>query len=60
MAIEQGIWRIGDQPQKLKSAALADESLLEDQVMKDTGHDLSPWVQAEHSRIFRAIKSSQL
>ncbi|MEQ9546410.1 MAG: endonuclease NucS [Marinobacter sp.] len=36
MAIEQGIWRIGgDQPKKLKPAALADEALLEDQVMKD-------------------------
>lgn len=35
MAIEQGIWKIGDQPQQLKPAALADEALLEDMVMKD-------------------------
>ncbi len=35
MAIEQGIWKIGDQPQQLKPAALADESLLEEMVMKD-------------------------
>lgn len=35
MAIEQGIWKIGEQPQQLKSAALADEALLEDMVMKD-------------------------
>lgn len=35
MAIEQGIWKIGNQPQQLKPAALADEALLEDMVMKD-------------------------
>ncbi len=35
MAIEQGIWKIGDRPEKLKPAALVDESLLEEQVMHD-------------------------
>lgn len=35
MAIEQGIWKIGEQPQQLKPAALADEALLEEMVMKD-------------------------
>mgnify|MGYP005851535515 CR=1 FL=1 len=35
MAIKQGIWPISCQPKKLKPAALADEALLEDQVMKD-------------------------
>lgn len=32
MAIEQGIWKIGDKPQKLQPSGLADESLLEEQV----------------------------
>jgi len=44
MAIEQGIWRIGDQPRKLKPAALSDESLLEDQVMKDISILNSDWL----------------
>ena len=44
MAIEQGIWRIGEQPQKLKPAALADEALLEDQVMKDISILNSDWL----------------
>ena len=44
MAIEQGIWRIGDQPQKLKPATLADEALLEDQVMKDISILNSDWL----------------
>ena len=44
MAIEQGIWRIGDQPKKLKPAALADEALLEDQVMKDISILNSDWL----------------
>jgi len=44
MAIEQGIWRIGDQPKKLKPAALADEALLEDQVMKDMSILNSDWL----------------
>jgi len=35
MAIEQGIWRIGEQPQRLKPSGMADESVLEDMVMKD-------------------------
>ena len=35
MAIEQGIWRIGDQPKRLKPSGMADESVLEDMVMKD-------------------------
>lgn len=35
MTIEQGIWKIGDRPQQLKPAALADEALLEEMVMKD-------------------------
>src|SRR6056297_244038 len=44
MTIEQGIWRIGDQPKKLKPAALADEALLEDQVMKDISILNSNWL----------------
>lgn len=44
MAIEQGIWRIGDQPKKLKPAALTDEALLEDQVMKDISILNSDWM----------------
>lgn len=44
MAIEQGIWRIGEQPQKLKPSALADEALLEDQVMKDISILNSDWL----------------
>ena len=35
MAIQQGIWRIGEKPQKLKRAPLADEGVLENQVMMD-------------------------
>ncbi|AWN15327.1 hypothetical protein [Salinisphaera sp. LB1] len=35
MAIEQGIWKIGDKPEKLRPSGLADESLLEEQVMHD-------------------------
>lgn len=35
MAIEQGIWKIGEQPQKLRPAGLTDESVLEEMVMKD-------------------------
>lgn len=45
MAIEQGIWRIGgDQPKKLKPATLADEALLEDQVMKDISILNADWL----------------
>lgn len=36
MAIEQGIWRLGDVLQKLRPARLADESLLEEQIMQDS------------------------
>lgn len=39
MAIEQGIWKLastpGTLPQKLRSARLADESILEEQIMQD-------------------------
>jgi RecB family endonuclease NucS len=39
MAIEQGIWKLattpGALPQKLRPAGLADESLLEEQIMQD-------------------------
>ena len=35
MAIGQGIWRLGDQPKKLQSSGMADESVLEDMIMKD-------------------------
>lgn len=39
MAIEQGIWRlaenIGEPPRKLRPAGLADEGLLEEQIMQD-------------------------
>ncbi|WP_404364865.1 endonuclease NucS domain-containing protein [Marinobacter sp.] len=44
MAIEQGIWKISDHPQKLKPSALADEALLEDQVMKDIAILNSDWL----------------
>jgi len=44
MAIEQGIWRIGEQPKKLKPTALADEALLEDQVMKDISILNADWL----------------
>ncbi|WP_108447034.1 endonuclease NucS domain-containing protein [Halomonas denitrificans] len=35
MAIEQGIWKLGDTPQKLQPTGLADEGLLEEQIMQD-------------------------
>lgn len=35
MSIQQGIWKIGDKPQKLRPSPLSDESLLESQVMQD-------------------------
>lgn len=39
MAIEQGIWKLangpGEAPQKLRPAGLADEALLEEQIMRD-------------------------
>lgn len=35
MTIKQGIWKIGDRPIKLQPAPLADEALLEEQVMHD-------------------------
>jgi hypothetical protein len=44
MVIEQGIWRLGDQPKKLKPAALADEALLEDS--KDLKHQYAMIMQA--------------
>jgi hypothetical protein len=36
MAIEQGIWKLGDVPKKLKPAGLVDESVLEEKIMQDT------------------------
>lgn len=44
MAIEQGIWKVGDQPRKLKPSGLADESLLEDMVMKDVSILSADWL----------------
>ncbi|MDT0501768.1 MULTISPECIES: hypothetical protein [unclassified Halomonas] len=39
MAIEQGIWKLangtGKPPQKLRPTGLADEGLLEEQIMQD-------------------------
>lgn len=35
MAIEQGIWKLGDVPQKLRPTGLADEGQLEEQIMQD-------------------------
>ena len=35
MAIEQGIWKLGDMPRRLRPAGLADEGLLEEQIMQD-------------------------
>ena len=44
MAIEQGIWNIGDHPQRLKSSALADEALLEEMVMQDIAILNADWL----------------
>lgn len=44
MAIEQGIWRIGDQPHRLKATGLTDEELLEDQIMKDVSILNADWM----------------
>lgn len=35
MAIEQGIWKLGDTPQRLRPTRLADEGQLEEQIMQD-------------------------
>ena len=48
MAIEQGIWKIGNQPQQLKPSALADEALLEDMVMKDIAIQEKPQSPKNH------------
>lgn len=44
MAIEQGIWKIGDKPQKLQPSGLADESMLEEQVMHDIAILNADWL----------------
>lgn len=44
MAIEQGIWKIGDHPVRLKPTAMTNESLLEEQVMKDISILNSDWL----------------
>jgi hypothetical protein len=40
MAIEQGIWKLGDVPKKLKPAGLVDESVLEEKIMQDTSIEI--------------------
>lgn len=35
MAVQHGIWKIGDRPQPLETVKLDCESLLEDQITKD-------------------------
>jgi len=44
MAIEQGIWKIGDKPEKLQPSGLADKSLLEEQVMHDIAILNADWL----------------
>ena len=44
MAIEQGIWRIGDKPIRLKSTSLASEELLEQQISQDLSLLNSDWL----------------
>jgi len=44
MAIEQGIWKIGDKPEKLKPVGMTDESLLEEQVMQDIAILNADWL----------------
>ena len=44
MAIEQGIWRIGDKPIRLKSTSLESEELLEQQISQDLSLLNSDWL----------------
>ncbi len=44
MSIEQGIWKIGETPQRLKPKALMDEALLEEQVMQDMSILNTDWL----------------
>lgn len=48
MAIEQGIWKLasssGEPPQKLRPAGLADEGLLEEQIMQDASILNQDWL----------------
>lgn len=44
MAIEQGIWRIGEKPEKLSSVSLESEKLLEEQIVSDISILHSGWL----------------
>jgi hypothetical protein len=48
MAIEQGIWQLagnaGEPPRKLRPAGLADEGLLEEQIMQDVAISNRDWL----------------
>ncbi len=44
MAIQHGIWKIGDQPQSLNTVKLDTEELLEDQIFKDISILNSNWM----------------
>lgn len=44
MSIQQGIWKIGESPQKLRPSALANEDLLEEQVMRDVSILNKDWL----------------
>jgi len=44
MAVQHCIWKIGEQPQALKSVSIASENLLEDQITKDISILSNSWM----------------
>ncbi|WP_202943965.1 hypothetical protein [Vibrio mimicus] len=48
MAIEQGIWKIGDKPQRLKPISMATEELLEKQILHDISLLNKDWASSPH------------
>ncbi|ASK55748.1 hypothetical protein WNA58_001147 [Vibrio cholerae] len=48
MAIEQGIWKIGDKPQRLKPISMATEELLEKQILHDISLLNKDWLLIGH------------
>jgi hypothetical protein len=44
VAIQQGIWKIGEDPQKLLPVSIASESLLEEQIIADISILNSEWM----------------
>jgi len=44
MAIEQGIWKLGDVPEHRKATGLGDEGLLEEQIMQEVGILNADWL----------------